>query len=124
MDTKTGDIAVDIELPFATGGLVGIGQALDVDPTTGDVIVVGQGLSPTGTSLGHHFVVRVEYKTKAVKVIANLTHDDPGKAPVKMIANLNVRNHRIRILRLAHLTASAYVSDPAHNHPCHAQDRR
>ena len=38
----TGDVTVKVALPFAEGVFVGVGQALDVDPLSGDVFVVGR----------------------------------------------------------------------------------
>jgi hypothetical protein len=77
IDTKSGKVAVDLELPFGEAGLVGIGQALDVDPTTGDVIAIGQASNAAGT-LKHHYVIRIDFKTKAVMTVANISKDVPS----------------------------------------------
>jgi hypothetical protein len=76
MDIKSGKVAVDIELPFTETGLVGVGQAIDVDPTTGDIIAMGQG--SIGTTLTHHYAVRVDYKTKTIVTLANISKDVPS----------------------------------------------
>ena len=63
-DVKTKSITVDLELPFAEAAQVGVGQALDIDPVTGDIIAVGQAPGTTSGTLGHHFVIRIGFKTK------------------------------------------------------------
>jgi hypothetical protein len=76
MDIKSGKVAVDIELPFTEPGNVGLGQAIDVDPTTGDIIALGQG--SIGTTLTHHYAIRVDYKTKTIVNLANISKDVPS----------------------------------------------
>jgi hypothetical protein len=78
LDTKSGKVAVDLELPFAEAGMVGVGQAIDVDPTTGDVIAIGQASGATASALGHHYAVRVDFKTKAIMTVANISRDVPS----------------------------------------------
>jgi hypothetical protein len=75
-DVKTSSIITDIELPFTDADLshAGAGQALDIDPHTGDLISVGQA------DAGHHFVIRVEFKTKKITVVANISKDVPSVA--------------------------------------------
>jgi hypothetical protein len=41
-DTVHGDLTVNVPLPFDDLAFVGLGQAVDVDPNTGDVIAIGQ----------------------------------------------------------------------------------
>eukprot|EP01129_Flabellula_baltica_P016409 TRINITY_DN8729_c0_g1_i1.p1 TRINITY_DN8729_c0_g1~~TRINITY_DN8729_c0_g1_i1.p1 ORF type:complete len:313 (+),score=51.61 TRINITY_DN8729_c0_g1_i1:14-952(+) len=52
LSLKTGRVEVEVKLPFATEGFVGVGETVDVDPETGDVFVSGH--DPT-TSGKHHF---------------------------------------------------------------------
>jgi hypothetical protein len=93
LDTKSGKVAVELALPFTEAGQVGLGQAIDVDPTTGDVIAIGQASGATGGTLGHHFVIRVDFKTKAIMTVANISKDVPSKAVVNGLGGGNTLDY-------------------------------
>ena len=74
LDATSGEVVVSMALPFTmpTGQLVGVGQAVDVDPATGDVFVTGQMASEAM----HHEVFRVDFASKAMTSVAKLVADD------------------------------------------------
>ena len=74
IDTATNGVVVDLELPFTEIAFVGIGQGIDVDPGSGDVLVLGQ----VAAEEMHHAVVRVDYVSKAFTTVAKLTADAPN----------------------------------------------
>jgi len=71
ISTITGAVTSNVELPFAESGFVGVGQAVDFDPTTGDIIATGRL-----TSSGPHTVLRMNAKTGIYKVIADVDGGD------------------------------------------------
>lgn len=71
IDVTTSDVVLDLKLPFNELAFVGIGQALDVDPASGDIIVAGQ----VEADDFHHKVMRVSYATKALTTVATLKAD-------------------------------------------------
>ena len=67
-DQATGAVTVDLPLPFTELPFVGLGQAVDVDPATGDVIVTGQV-----AALGlHHATYRIDFASKKLYKVATL----------------------------------------------------
>jgi hypothetical protein len=74
-DTTTGAVAVDIELPFGEMVFVGLGQGLDVDPNTGDVIAIGQKAGAKPGEVGHHYVIRIDFATKKMTNLATIKQD-------------------------------------------------
>lgn len=64
IDTTTGAIRDDIVMPFQELPFVGLGQSIDVDPGTGDLIVSGE--DPTGTHQQHFY--RLTRASKYAKV--------------------------------------------------------
>ena len=69
IDVATNAVLVDVELPFTEVAFVGIGQAIDVDPASGDVLLLGQ----VQADAMHHEVLRCDYATKAFTTVAKLT---------------------------------------------------
>ena len=67
-DSAHGNVVVEVALPFEDLVFVGLGQALDVDPLTGDVIAIGQ----SKVVHMHHEVVRVDFKTKHVTTLTTV----------------------------------------------------
>ena len=68
-DLTTGAVTVDLPLPFTELPFVGLGQAIDVVPATGDIIVTGQ---EAALDL-HHVTYRVDFSTKKLAKVATLS---------------------------------------------------
>jgi hypothetical protein len=100
-DTTTGKVAVDIELPFGEMVFVGLGQGLDVDPNTGDIIAIGQKAGAKPGQVGHHYVIRIDFATKAITDIATIKLDATNVAILGGQANTLDYVNQVEYVNLA-----------------------
>jgi hypothetical protein len=80
LSLSNGSTTVKTPLPFDVSLYYGAGTAVEVDPATGDVIVVGQqkpslsSLSPSKDQAIHP-VLRLDFTTKALQAVCVLDND-------------------------------------------------
>eukprot|EP00055_Hartaetosiga_balthica_P017281 m.114654 g.114654 ORF g.114654 m.114654 type:complete len:334 (+) comp9281_c5_seq2:79-1080(+) len=65
VSVKDGTIVSRVHLPYITSGFVGVGEAVDVDPTNGEVFTVG-----LGADMNHH-IYRVNPRSGSMKHLVN-----------------------------------------------------
>ena len=75
-DTKTGKESLNLDLPFTELPFVGFGQGIDVDQTSGDIIVIGQ----EKVDGMHHVAVRVDFKSHKISTLMRTKLDAPNIA--------------------------------------------
>eukprot|EP00049_Salpingoeca_infusionum_P017552 m.353416 g.353416 ORF g.353416 m.353416 type:complete len:326 (-) comp16763_c0_seq1:374-1351(-) len=64
LNVADGSVAVDMALPFVSSAFIGVGEAVDIDPTNGELFIVGL------KSDNKHHLYRINPRTGSMKYLA------------------------------------------------------